>query len=631
MRIRRALRIRGARFLKEGGDRMAVHGGGTRYLTEEDKKKYPRISKELIGRILGLIRPYRGQLALALLCVAAVSVLNLIPPVLTGIIIDQGLIGHNLDLLIRMIALSFAIIVAANLVALLQTYLSAWIAQHISFDLRNQLFAHLEQMPQQFFVSRNQGDIITRMTSDIDGVESVVETTFTNILSNVITLIAALTIMFQKNVAMAFVGILVIPLFILPTRKVGKIRWNLRREAQARQDKINGILGETLSVSGQLLVKLFSREDYEYDRYSRQNREMIGLNIREKMAGRWFRMAIGTFSSAGPMLIYLVGGILLIRGGSALTVGDITVLVALLGKMYGPVNQLLNIQVDWIRSMASFTRIFSSLDLPVSIRTPENAIIPENASGRVSFSHVHFSYDRNVEILKDISFTLNPGSSMALVGASGAGKSSIIQLIPRLYDVTEGSVSFEGVDVRKLDLAWLRENVGIVTQDTYLFNGTLRENLLYARPEATEEDLIKACRQADIYHFIEKLPKRFDTLVGNRGLELSGGERQRVSIARVLLKDPSLLIFDEATSSLDSISEASIQKAINPLISTRTSIIIAHRLSTIQSVDMILVIKEGRIVERGSHKELLEKNGAYARLYRTQYEKEKRMTPEEQG
>jgi len=597
---------------------VAVHG--SRYLTEEEKKYNPQVSRQLVRRIMKLIVPYLGQLILALLCVAGAAVLNLIPPVLSGKIIDQGLIGKNMDLLIRLILLSFAVILSANLVGLLQTYLSAWIAQRIGFDLRNQMFYHLEHMPCSFFTAGNQGDIITRMTSDIDGVESVIETTFSNILSNVITLAAALVIMFQKNVIMALVGMLVIPFFILPTRKIGKIRWSLRRKAQERHDNINGILGETMSVSGQLLLKLFSREEYEYERYSQQNREMIRLNIREKMAGRWFRMAIGTFSSAGPMLIYLAGGILLIRGGSGLTVGDITVLVALLGKMYGPVNQLLSIQVDWIRSMASFSRIFSSLDMPLTIDNPRNAVEPESASGHVCFSHVRFSYNRDAEILKDISFDLHPGSSIALVGASGAGKSSIIHLIPRLYDVTGGSVTFDGIDVRKLNLFWLRKQIGLVTQDTYLFNGTLRENLLYAKSEATEEDIIRVCKQADIYHFIEKLPEGLDTVVGNRGLELSGGERQRVSIARALLKDPALLIFDEATSSLDSISEAAIQKAIDPLISTKTSIIIAHRLSTIQSVDMILVVKEGQIVERGSHEKLLAANGVYADLYRTQCE-----------
>ena len=292
--------------------------------------------------------------------------------------------------------------------------------------------------------------------------------------------------------------------------------------------------------------------------------------------------------------------------------------------MYGPVNQLLNIQVDWIRAMALFTRIFNYLDMPVEIESPADAVIPEKATGAVTFSNVDFAYEKKEDdlILHDVSFSLEPGKSIAIVGPSGAGKSTIVSLIPRLYDVLGGSVCVDGIDVRKLDLSWLRANIGIVTQDTYLFNGSLRDNLLYAKPDASEEELIDVCKKANIYEMIRALPQGFDTLVGNRGLKLSGGERQRISIARVLLKDPALLIFDEATSALDSISEASIQKAIDPLIRTRTSILIAHRLSTILAADKILVVKNGRIVEQGTHTELLGNGSIYSELYRTQYGKE---------
>ena len=317
-------------------------------------------------------------------------------------------------------------------------------------------------------------------------------------------------------------------------------------------------------------------------------------------------------------------------------------LVTLLSRMYGPVNQLLNIQVDWIRAMALFTRIFNYLDMPVEIESPADAVIPEKAAGAVTFSHVDFAYEKKEDtgkekntgltsslqnpgdnlVLRDVSFSLEPGKSIAIVGPSGAGKSTIVSLIPRLYDVLGGSVCVDGIDVRKLDLSWLRANIGIVTQDTYLFNGSLRDNLLYAKPDASEEELIDVCKKANIYEMIRALPQGFDTLVGNRGLKLSGGERQRISIARVLLKDPALLIFDEATSALDSISEASIQKAIDPLIRTRTSILIAHRLSTILAADKILVVKNGRIVEQGTHTELLGNSSIYSELYRTQYGKE---------
>ena len=412
---------------------------------------------------------------------------------------------------------------------------------------------------------------------------------------------------------------MIVPLFTIPTKRVGKARWTLTREAQACNDEINGILNETLSVSGQMLVKLFGMESHEYNRYEAANRRMIGMNIRENMAGRWFRLVLRTFSSIGPMLIYLFGGVLMMRYDADLTVGDITVLVALLGRMYSPVNSLLNIQVDWIRSMALFTRIFDYFDMPVEIKNSPDAIIPKSSEGNISFSHVSFEYEPSRPILKDISFSLDSGKSIAIVGPSGAGKSTIINLIPRIFDATEGIVSFDGIDVKDLDLSFLRSNVGVVTQDTYLFNGSIRDNLLYAKPDATPDELTEACIKANIHDFIEAQPDGYDTLVGNRGLKLSGGEKQRISIARVLLKNPSVLIFDEATSSLDSISENLIQQAIEPLIASRTSIIIAHRLSTILAADEILVLKDGQIAQRGMHKDLIEAGGLYAELYETQF------------
>jgi ATP-binding cassette subfamily B protein len=415
------------------------------------------------------------------------------------------------------------------------------------------------------------------------------------------------------------VGIIIVPLFTIPTRKAGQRRWTLTREAQECNDEINGILNETLSVSGQTLVKLFCREEQEYKKYENANRRMITLNIKERMAGRWFRVVLTTITSVGPMLLYLVGGILIMKYHSSLTVGDITVLVALLGRMYGPVKSLLNIQVDWIRSMAMFTRIFEYFDMPVEIKNAPDALVPDHAEGSVEFRHVGFSYEPERKILKDVSFRLESGRSVAIVGPSGSGKSTTINLIPRLYDVQEGEVLFDGVDVRKLDLTFLRGSIGVVTQETYLFNGTIRENLLYVRPDATEEELEEACRKANIWDFIERQEKGLDTVVGNRGLKLSGGEKQRISIARVLLRKPALLIFDEATASLDSISEAKIQEAIDPLVNSCTSILIAHRLSTILSADEIIVLKDGQIVERGVHKDLVKAGGVYTELYETQF------------
>ena len=603
---------------------MGGPGGprGAQFLTEEEKSNRPKVTKELLSRIFAYLKPYWKQMIIVLAAIAVSSILNLLPSVLTGKIIDEGLIGRSINKLVLFILLSLGVTLAANLIGVLESYMNTWIAQHITYDMRNTMYRHLQKMSQRFFTSNNQGDIITRMTSDISGVQQIITNTLTSILSNSITLIVALVVMFRQNWILAIVGIMVIPMFTIPTRSAGKTRWTITKESQACSDEINGILNETMSVSGQLLVKLFGMEEKEYSKYEDVNKRMIKLNIRESMAGRWFRVALSTFSSIGPMLIYLAGGILMMKYDSNLTVGDITVLVALLGKMYGPVNQLLNIQVDWIRSMAMFTRIFEYFDMPVEIENAPDAVVPDKPSeGKVQFSGVGFYYEKDRQILRDINFTLESGQCIAVVGPSGSGKSTLVNLIPRLYDVTEGSVTFDGIDVRKIDLEYLRKNIGIVSQETYLFNGTIRENLFYAKPDATEEELINACKQANIYEFIEKQDTGLDTVVGNRGLKLSGGEKQRISIARVLLKDPALMIFDEATSALDSISEQKIQDAIEPLISSRTSILIAHRLSTILAADEILVIKDGTVAERGTHAELVGSGGVYTQLYQTQFSK----------
>lgn len=609
---------------------MAGMGGPRRqaFLTEEEKKNRPKVTKKLLTRIFAYLKPYWKQMLVVLIAIIISSVLNLMPSVLTGKIIDEGLIGQSMQKLILFIVLSLAVTLGANLIGVLESYMNTWIAQHITYDMRNKMYLHLQKMSQRFFTSNNQGDIITRMTSDISGVQQIITSTLTSILSNSITLIVALVVMFQQSWVLALVGIAVIPLFIIPTRSAGKTRWSITAESQACSDEINGILNETMSVSGQLLVKLFGMEKAEYKRYEKANKRMVQLNIREGMAGRWFRVALSTFSGIGPMLLYLVGGILMMRFDSSLTVGDITVLVALLGKMYGPVNQLLNIQVDWIRSMAMFTRIFEYYDMPVEIESAPDAIRPETkAKGEVEFKNVGFYYEKERQILADINFTLESGKCVAVVGPSGSGKSTLVNLIPRLWDVTAGTVTFDDVDVRKLDLEYLRENIGIVSQETYLFNGTIRDNLLYAKPDATEEELINACKKANIYDFVEKQDSGLDTVVGNRGLKLSGGEKQRISIARVLLKDPALMIFDEATSALDSISEQKIQDAIEPLIASRTSILIAHRLSTILAADEILVINNGVIAERGTHSELISLGGVYTQLYETQFCKTPEETP----
>ncbi len=603
--------------------RRRIGGPGGHYMTDEERKEAPKITFALIRRVFSYLLPYWKQLILVLVCIALSSMADLLPAILTGKIIDEGLIGRNLRLLIIYIAASFGVTLAASLIGVLESYINTWIAQHITFDMRNKMFRHLQRMSHRFFTFNNSGDIITRMTSDIDGVESIITNTFKSILSNSITLVFAIAAMFQKNWMLALLGMAVIPLFVIPTRKAGKVRWSLTHEAQECSDEINGIINETMSVSGQLLVKLFCKEEEEYERYKNVNDRMIRLRIKERMAGRWFFMVLNTVTNIGPMLLYLAGGVLIIKYDSSITVGDITVLVALLGKTYRPVNSLLNIQVDWMRAMALFSRIFEYFDMKIEVDEPEEPVTPAVNTGEVTFEHVYFSYDGEKQILKDINFRLESGASMAIVGPSGSGKSTLINLIPRLYDVNEGCVTFDGVDVRRMELRRLRSAIGVVSQETYLFNGTIRENLQYASPDATEEEMLEACKKANIYDFIMAQESGLDTIVGNRGLKLSGGEKQRVSIARVLLKDPELIIFDEATSSLDSISENRIQEAIAPLIRERTSILIAHRLSTILAADRIYVLKDGQIVESGQHRDLLKAGGVYTELYETQFGRER--------
>ncbi len=599
-----------------------LSGRGSRSnLTEEEKLNKPEISSALLKRIFSYLVPYWPRLTLVFLAIIASSLFGLLPPLLTGRIIDEGLIRMNYSVLVQLIALSFGVVVITNLIGVLESYLNTWVAQNITYDMKNQMYSHLLQMSYRFFTNSKQGDILTRMTSDINGVQSVIVGTLTKIFSNVIILATTIVALFKINWILAIISIIIVPLFIVPTKRVGVTRWSLAQETQQQTDASNQLLNETLSISGQLLVKLFTTEEKEYEKFEKINRETTRLSVKESMAGRWFRVALTTFTSMGPMIVYLAGGFLIIKLGSSLTVGDITVVVALLARLYRPVDSLLNIQVDIIRSMALFTRIFEYFDIPLEIKNASNPIKPIDCKGKLVFEAVSFYYESNKPILKNVSFIIEKGKSVALVGPSGAGKSTIVNLIPRLYDVTEGKVLLDDSDVRDIDLNYLRKCVGMVSQDPYLFNGTIRDNLLYANAKVSESDLERVCQEANLYDFIRNLPEGLDTLVGNRGLKLSGGEKQRLSIARVLLKDPKILILDEATSSLDSISESLIQEAIEPILKGRTSVVIAHRLSTIMAVDEIIVVKDGQIVQQGKHSDLVGRVGVYKELYETQFKK----------
>ena len=582
----------------------------------------PKVNSALIRRILAYLVPYRLQFVLVFVTILMSAVLGLLPSIITGRIVDEALVGKNMALLIWLLILAFVTLSASQVISVLESYINAWISQRIIFDMKNQMYDHLQHMPHAFFTSEKQGDIITRMNTDISGVSTVISGTLSSIVSNIATVATSLVALFTMSWQLALVGIVVIPLLILPTKKVGKKRYALLTDSQAKNDEMNQLINETLSVSGSLLVKLFTREEREYERFVEVNEEVTRLSLKEQQSGRWFRVAMGMFTQLGPLLIYFAGGYFIItRADPGLTVGTITASVSLVNRLYRPVESLLNIHVDFTRSLALFTRIFDYFDMENPIRSPENGAKPDVTEGDIVYDHVAFSYDPEKPLLTDISFTVPAGKMYAIVGPSGSGKSTIVNLIPRLYDVLGGSVKIAGVDVRDFDLKFLRSQIGVVTQDSYLFNGTIRENLLYAKEDATQEELDAACYIANLNDFISSQPDGYETVVGNRGLKLSGGEKQRLSIARVILKDPKILILDEATSALDSITENAIQEALEALMEGRTSIVIAHRLSTILKADEILVVKDGTIAEQGSHEELLAQGGTYRELYETQFRK----------
>lgn len=602
---------------------MRIGRGPRGFLTEEEKLNKPKVTKALLLRILGYLKPYKWQFIAVFAALIVSAVLGLFPSVITGKIVDAIVSdSRNIKRLLQLVVLAFVVLSAAQVISVLEQYINSWISQKIIYDMRNQMYDHLQHMPHAFFTNEKQGDIITRMNSDINGVSSVISVMLTSLVSNVLTVATCVFYLFYTDWRLAVVGLVVLPLLILPTKSVGKRRWELVSEAQEKQDELNQHVDETLSVSGSMLVKLFTKEKVEYEKFRKINNETTKITIREQRAGSWFHVFLGMFIQIAPLLIYFAGGFLILSNtDKGLTVGDISVVVALVNRLYQPVRQLLDLQVDFVRSLALFNRIFEYFDRKCDIENPENPVKPPLDNCTVEFKDVHFAYETGREVLKGVSFFVPNGQMYAIVGTSGAGKSTVIGMIPRLYDVTGGSVAVAGTDVRDFDLAYLRTNIGIVTQDTYLFNGTILENLLYAKPNAAMEEIENACKTANIYDFINSLPDKFNTLVGNRGLKLSGGEKQRVSIARVVLKNPKILILDEATSSLDSISENLIQSALNNVMSGRTSIVIAHRLSTVIAADKIMVLENGVITETGTHDELLLKSDKYRLLYETQFKK----------
>jgi ATP-binding cassette subfamily B protein len=571
-------------------------------------------------RIVAFFRPYWVQEATVLACIVLVAILGLAPPVFTKWIIDGALAHKDLrDLSLDVVGMVIAAVLA-GIVGVYQGYLNSLVGEGIMRDMRTSLVAHLHRMPISFFTNTKTGEIMNRVSNDVDNIDNVVTGTLVSIVTNVATMLTTVVTMFLLNWMLALLALAVVPLMILPLSPVGRRMYEIRKRTREKRDEIESITQETLSISGITLIKSFVREAFERKRFFAVGTDLMQLEIRLAMVGRWFIAAISAMVIIGPAIVWYGGGYLAIRHG--LSVGTIVAFVALLGRLYGPASALAGIQVQVVSALAVFERIFEYLDMQPEGERPADAAAPivlSDVAGDVRFDNVRFSYGGERTALDGVSFHVEPGQMAALVGPSGAGKTTITQLVPRFYDPQEGVVRIDGRDVRDVDIQSLRSHIGIVTQETYLFHDTIESNLRYGREDTTQDEIVAAARAANIHDFIASLPDGYQTIVGERGHKLSGGERQRLAIARVLLKDPRILVLDEATSQLDSENEALIQAAFVPLMRGRTSLVIAHRLSTILAADVIFVVEGGKVVESGTHAVLLARNGLYARLYRTQF------------
>jgi ATP-binding cassette, subfamily B, bacterial len=646
-----------------------MHGGGFGGGRKREKPSGRVSNGKLVRQTAGLFKEHRLGVATIAFLVVITAGAGVINPVLIKVVFDnalfrtRGVSPHQVSLPVDvtlleiLVAVMIGITIVTGAIGVLQTYVTNRVGQRVMEELRNRLYAHLQGMSLRFFTGTRTGEIQSRLTNDVGGIQSVVTDTATSLLSNIVTLLSTLIAMLILSWQLTVLSLCITPLFVVYTYRAGKVRRQITMQAQESKAEISAITEETLSVSGMLLAKVFGRGPEEIARFSKENHRLANLAIRQEMIGRTLFAVIGAFFSSAPALVYLIAGFVLAGGhGSTITSGTVIAFTTLQSRLFFPIGSMLSVSIEIQASLALFERIFDYLKMPHDIVDKPDAreVAAADVHGDISLKQVYFRYDRGSfgpmtepvaraaatptnglavdpddpvpnEVrrewaLEDVSFNVKAGQLAAIVGPSGAGKTTISYLIPRLYDVTRGAVLLDGMDVRDVSIASLANSISMVTQETYLFHATVRRNLTYAKPDATQEELEAAARAAFIHDRIIDLDDGYDTLVGERGYRMSGGEKQRLAIARVVLKAPRVLILDEATSALDTTSERLVQAALTPLLTGRTTIAIAHRLSTILAADVIFVIDQGRLIEQGTHAELLRKGGAYAQVYEQQFQ-----------
>jgi ATP-binding cassette, subfamily B, bacterial len=606
-----------------------------------------QLSPGVVWRVLRFAKPYRFLIAVFVVLVVVMSALSVAPPLLFKQIIDEGILQGDRRVVIIMSVTVAALFLLQAVINVVQRWFSSRIGEGLIFDMRTQVFDHVVRMPVAFFTRTQTGKLVSRLNSDVIGAQQAFTSTLSTVLSNLIGLVLVLAAMIVLSWQLTLAALIMLPIFLIPAKIVGRKLADLTRQQMQLNGDMSATMTERFSVSGALLVKLFGRLPEEHDRFAERAGAVRDVSVKIAMNGRFLFTSLGLVAGLATALVYGVGGSLAIDG--VLTVGTLTALAGLLTQLYGPLTQLTNLRIDVMNALVSFDRVFEVLDLVPMIRDAENA---ESVKGpaSVSFEHVSFSYPTadevslaslesiasldqrpTGEVLHDVTFGVGAGQTVALVGRSGGGKTTMTHLIARLYDATSGTVSVAGSDVKKLTQESLRAAVGYVTQDAHMFHDTIRANLRYAQPDVTEADLWDALQAAQLRTLVESLADGLDTVVGERGYRLSGGERQRLAIARLLLKAPPIVVLDEATAHLDSESEVAVQQALDLAMEGRTSIVIAHRLSTIRNADLIIVVDQGRIVQRGRHEELLREGGLYAELYRTQFDQSPRWAPPSTG